>query len=246
MGFSNITEAIVNTEDRINLQYDSIDPDNPDGKIIMSIAHNFRIIACGSYLIELDSEEFTSTLFHSANIYYDMITDESDSIKPYYRCLSQAEPLYDALAAGLFDIAQSIATHLPNECRIDLGENDDDYYATKLLIILLLEPENITAQEKQLSELEEYSTDCESSQVLLLKALVERDFETFEVECGAFLEEWYDEQEEMRIDETLPFYEKDTTSRICITGLAYLRIAKLLGYEDCSIDLSFAPRSLYI
>ncbi len=245
MGFSNITEAIVNVEDIIDQQYQSIDSDSPDGEIIMAIAHNFRIIACGTYLIELDNEEFSSILLHSAQIYYEMITDDNESIKPYYRCLSQAKPFYDALAAGLFDIAAKIAHHFPSECRIDLGENYEDYYSTKVLSTLLLQPNNTPLQEEQLAQLEEIVSDVESPKLLMLKAIIEQDFEAFEESCEEYLQDWSDEQEEMRMNDEHPFYDRYTSSYIFIEGLAYLQIAKLLGYEKCRIDVSFAPRALY-
>ncbi len=241
MSFIDLSTAIMNVEAILDKQYESIDPDAPSAETIMTICHNFRIIASGNYLANLDAEEFCETLANSASLYLEMVTDEEnrEKLDPYYLCTGRATPLIDALACGEFETAKEIAAALPTEINADQGETEEDFFTCYLLSRLLLS-DDLSALETTLEEL----PDNDEPLFLMLKAIIKEEPNDFYTSLFELVDSWKDSIDIAKESDSVPYYDSLTTAYICIEAIGYLKLGMKFGIPPIDTELFYVPKPI--
>jgi hypothetical protein len=209
-----------------------------DGAVLLGICLSHRRLAIAHLLSSLDVRAYSQHLQQSAMAYAFMLEQARLGVKvdPYYLCRSRAEPFWDALAAGAFQLAAEIATRAPAEPRI--GMEDSALFRYFDVIMSMAQGLDAVKQQEKLRAFAAEKDLSLSFRYDASTALFHRDDEglTHALEgMGGEHSNWYSEVK--KLDSIVP-EDEQTQTFVFIEGIALARLASTLGMGDV------APQSL--
>jgi hypothetical protein len=140
------------------------------------------------------------------------------------RCLSQIEPIFDAICGGYWECARELAVLSPKAANLDYEYEDDYLYAKFLLEVSLIGAADETSRNT-LDRYEVVSEGIDSPRLEVGRALLDHDEEAFHTNLYILLDDSA-EKLEAKIDRNAMPEEEWSWQRYFSTeGLALIRIA---------------------
>jgi hypothetical protein len=197
-----------------------------DGELIAHAADRYHLLGIVALLTDADPKEYARLL---------ALAGQADvacrslgaTLEPETRMASRSGPFEDALAAGDLDTAREIARLSPDAHEPDF-EYEDDYLKTRVLHVLLLEPDGDKARRLH-ARWEEVLEGQHSPSHELSRVLIERDAGGFASALAATLASSEENFAEYRKSPEYRIEFGATDGALWVEGLAYLRIAELRG-----------------
>jgi hypothetical protein len=203
------------------------------GKVYNDIASHYRAMGIYDLLINADTDGFFYGLVQSGltrKCFLQRCQDNKELEIPE-RMASFADPFFDAIAANQVRLAAQIAEASPGQWFKGLEYEDDFAYAAFLYSLIL--NREAKALEAYLLELQGAIEENVSERLDVCRALLERSQDSFDDAFSRFLDLYFQQQEELANPKLgLPQAQEFTfeaNRRICVEGLAILRIAELRG-----------------
>jgi hypothetical protein len=224
MGLQATYLALMNIDDvrdRIKavLSYEALDV-----ALALRLCNLSRQHGCGVLLADMDVAGFRAGLIESAQIYQRVLdaAEAGQKLDPYYLTRTQAEPLFDALAAGNLPLAKSIAERLPKEWKLDLEPAEDSFFMAVIAALIAGEP-----ARQQLEEMEK--TVTQGPRWAIATSLVNLASEAFEEALAELIEEQRSRVAGRRQGSRIDPYDDATTANLFVQGIALVRLARHLG-----------------
>ncbi|WP_163779407.1 Imm49 family immunity protein [Myxococcus vastator] len=199
----------------------------PDAKLTLETAALWRQYGCGLLLSELDEAGFRDGLEQAATLYLNLLSRRSacSEFDQYYLARSKGDPLFDALAAGNWDLARSIATVMTPTWMQRMESEEDFHYFGTLIALVLAQPHvdaELTAFERTLQGGSSHRFD-------VVKALSSADADAFDAGLHGMIEEqaaWVERQQRSGLFDP---YRHKTEAFVFIEGVALVQLARRLG-----------------
>lgn len=232
MSFEQLGSAIVNIEQLLSARLTRLADEPGDGEAYVRISDDFRILACGAVLMDLDVDAFSDYLYCSGVTYLELLDGcRAGTVDPYYAWRSRGTAFLDVVAIGAHELARRIDERRSAERHGEQGEVAEDFEYQNLLALLTLDPENEAGWRAALEALQSAVGGGTSTRLDVMASLVAGDPEEFVSAFDDFLEAWATGVAEDRAAGRLSPYEDATVANLCAEGLALLRIAESRGIE---------------
>jgi hypothetical protein len=243
MSFSDLASAICNTEFRID-QYRKQLKKSLDSNVLLEISDMYRCIGCGSYLMDLNKQEFADNLYYSGSAYQFLLENVTAGALPaHLGWRSKGNAWLDIVAINAVDLAIKIAPLMSNTCHDADGELEEDFLYYSLIEGIFLNSLNDAQQQQLVSQFEQASNGGDSLRFQAVNALISVDADGFEQALLDMIEQWAgNNKREFQADRLNPYYFH-STGKICIEGLALVKLASSRGII-IDTDMAFIPRDL--
>jgi len=230
MSFEQLGSAIVNTEQLLSSRLTRLASEPGNGETYVQISDDFRVLACGAVLMDLDVDAFSDYLYCSGVTYLELLKGCRDgTVDPYYSWRSHGTPFLDVVAIGAQELAREIEENRPTQPHAAQGEVEEDFEYQSLLGLLTTSPEREHEIKGALQAFEASIGEGTSTRLDVLTSLVGGDATGFTSAFDAFLETWAEEVAEDRAAGRLSPYGDATVANLCVEGLALLRVAESRG-----------------
>ncbi|WP_419656862.1 hypothetical protein Dvar_59870 [Desulfosarcina variabilis str. Montpellier] len=243
MSFSDLATAICNTEFKIEQNRQAL-RSVIDSNMLLEICDMYRCIGCGSYLMDLDKDEFTKNLYFSGKSYLFLLKKvHSKNLPDHLGWRSKGDAWLDVIAIGATDLALELSAFSADDCDDDQGEIEEDFLYFKLLEGLYLKMLSDKEVNDILKQFEESSDGGDSERFQVINSLCKKDDAAFDQYFCDMIESWKDSNiHNYKIGRLNPYYFL-TISKIFIEGLAIIRLAKQLGLTT-EPEYPFIPADL--
>lgn len=203
------------------------------GQVCETIANGYRTLAGCALLLNADSDRYYHLLAHAAaarKYFLERCQTEKPDFRDAYRAAGNSQPLFSALAARHFALAERIAALSSRVWWEGEEYAEDFYYAHALHLLLIQNPPNGAALAAALKGLKEELDDNTMARYLVCLGLANRDQSIFDDAFDELLAMRKEEVSEM----TEPFTPYDSAEQrvaksYFTEGLALLNLADKLG-----------------
>ena len=194
------------------------------------LSRKFEALAILALLAKGDSELFHHNLIRSGRVRaaYLLRLQELNITSDHHRASGRCQAFLDAVAAGAFDLGESIAQLSPADWQ-EGHEYPDDYCYAQLVQRLARPDASGEEMEQFFSRLELYLEGQASSRLDVCRALAARDQASFESSFEALLDEREATIFAAKDQGQLEELEVIAARLIFVEGLAILRIAERRG-----------------
>lgn len=210
-----------------NLQWMSrMSAGQADRKRVLAFCRNFRIAGIGDLLLRGLPGEFPLRLHQSARAYADHLrrTDEAG------QRTGQSPPFFDAVAAGDLEGAGEIARHAKHAWTRGV-EYEEDFLFVEFLMQCFFLGADLLVGERLLGRYEQALQGAEDVRLEVCRALLNKDADSFNETLQHFLSEQRDRFERLAHQGTLAPELLATEGKVCVEGVALVRLAELLELE---------------
>ena len=196
----------------------------PDAKVTLETAALWRQYGCGLLLSQLDEDGFREGLEQAATLYRELLSRQSacSEFDPYYLARSKGEPLFDAVAAGAWALAEEIAAAMTPAWTPRM-EAEEDFHYFGVLIALLLHRTDVAGTLDAFERCLQGGTSCRFDAV---KALTTGDDEAFEAGLQGMISEQAAWMERQRRSGLFDPYLHKTSAFVFVEGAALVQLAR--------------------
>ena len=197
------------------------------GHLTETVSDQLRTLAIAILLVEANTDLFYHNLIRSGLARERFLQRcRQEGFADFHLAISRSGALFDALAAGEFDLTRRIAALSPEEW-FQNGEYEDDYCFSRFFHLALIEDPGQARMASLLERFEKALDGDLSSHLDLCRALAARDQSAFDSTFEAYIAEHNEhlEEDSGRMEDTHVAAER----QIFVEGLAALRLAEHLG-----------------
>lgn len=243
MSFSDLATAICNTEFHIERHRQAF-RQKIDPNVLLGIFDMYRCVGCGSYLMDLDKDVFTNNLFYSGKCYLFLLELVKQKRLPSrFGWRAKSHPWLDVIAIGAVDLGRQLAALAAPQCDEEYGESLENFLYFKLIEGLFLETLNEREFADGLGQFEKASDGGDSDRFHVLKALFDKDAKQFSAGISSLIGNWSQQNKKDHANGNLNPYYFISIAKICIEGIALLKLAKKRGLP-LEEDFPYVPAEL--
>ena len=224
------------------LENNLLDPaKDKGGAATTSLAGTLRFLAVANFKLERDIQGFKDALSRAASCRLDLFirSKNGEAIPPSYLSMTSYKSLFDALAAGDYELSEELATVM---CGREEIENEHDHpfdralcYALKALVL------NSDDQEEKIEKFKSVAGEPNNTDFLgyaeAFEAIKDKDAELFVSALQRLLLGHKKQCKEGGI------FKDSEDEILCIWGIGLVNLAKSRGL-DIKIDDPLIPASL--
>jgi len=201
--------------------------------LLHALCGHFRVAGIAALLTEADTAEFRRCLAESGRTRLRLLALEPEQPPERFRCASQLAAFFDALVAGVDEVALEIARKSPSRWAADDEWEEDFRYARFLHLFLLAGAKPTPEVETALAAFQradDTGAQFPSTRRTLCEALFARDQRAFDDVLEALVQEHgLEVQERERSGPLLNPARHHTEKAVFVEGLALLGYAEACG-----------------